>query len=202
VVATNAFTSELFPELDAIKYYQSQIMNLEHVANTIGGRTVTEAKGDLYYNFPGSKRYVDQEGQERGMAHLGGGLDRPGKNPHHLRRSKAVMDLVKDKTDARFPDTKGQPPTRVWTGPMAFTPDRFPVIGFLQRNELDSNRIIIAQACNGYGGTQAIEAGLVAAKMAISGETPPEASPEMISPNRFLTDQPLFDTSAAHYKAK
>jgi glycine/D-amino acid oxidase-like deaminating enzyme len=205
VVATNAFTSELFPELKAIQYYQSQIMNMEHVQDTIGGRTVTEAKGDLYYNFPKAARYTDEEGVERGMAHVGGGLDRPGKNPHQLRRSKAVLDLVKDKTDKRFPDTKGQPPSRVWTGPMAFTPDRFPVLGFLDRPAADAkndderlkslNRIVITAGFNGYGGTQALQAGFVAAKMALTGQQTPEAPREMVSPQRFLQKQPLFDTT-------
>ena len=39
VFATNAFTSTLLPELEAIRYFQSQIMNLEHVRDTMRGMT-------------------------------------------------------------------------------------------------------------------------------------------------------------------
>ncbi len=117
IVATNAFTSHLFPELEQIECYQSQILNLEHVEDRLKGMTVTEKKGDLYYNFPGATRYVDAQGVRRGMLHVGGGLDRPAPPPEDLQRSIAVLGLVKAGTDRRFPDTRGQPPSRVWTGP-------------------------------------------------------------------------------------
>ena len=81
IVATNAFTSQLFPDLDKICCYQSQIMNLEHVVNNLKGMTVTEKKGDLYYNFPQARQYIDSQNVRRGMIHVGGGLDRPAPAP-------------------------------------------------------------------------------------------------------------------------
>lgn len=192
VFATNAFTSRLLPELDAIRYFQSQVLNLEHVRDTIRGMTITEKKGDLYYNFPRARKYVDGAGHSRGLLLVGGGLDRPGSNPAELRRSQVVLDLVLGQTDERFPETRGQPPSRVWTGPMAFTPDRVPVIGFLRRPDTAPDALIVAAGFNGYGGTYCVEAGHLAARMALTGEVPPEVPEDMFSPQRFLTRTPMF----------
>src|SRR5204863_8211432 len=156
---TNAFTATLLPEMRAIQYHQSQILNLEHVLDKIGGMTITEKKGDLYYNFPSARKYQDAQGASRGMLLAGGGLDRRGRDPFHLRRSSSVLDLVLEQAAERFPETCGQPPSRVWTGPMAFTPDRLPVIGFLRRKNFPSTALIIAAGFNGYGGTYCVEAG-------------------------------------------
>ena len=193
IFATNAFTSTLLPELGAIRYYQSQILNLEHVRDSVKGMTVTENKGDLYYNFPRARKYTDPSGMARGMLLVGGGLDRPGGNPFELRRSAKVLDLVLSQTDQRFPDTRGQPPSRVWTGPMAFTPDRVPAIGFLRREAFPASSLIVAAGFNGYGGTYCMEAGRLAARMATTGITPDEVPEDMFSPNRFLTRRPLFE---------
>jgi glycine/D-amino acid oxidase-like deaminating enzyme len=172
--------------LRAIQYYQSQILNLEHVTDTIRGMTITEKKGDLYYNFPAARKYVDAEGKSRGLLLVGGGLDRPGANPLGLRRSKAVLDLVLRQTDERFPETRGQPPSRVWTGPMAFTPDRVPVIGLLRKKGFESDALIVAAGFNGYGGTYCVESGRLAARMAMTGRTPIEVPEDMFGPARFL----------------
>jgi len=193
VFATNAFTSTLLPELRAIRYYQSQVLNLEHVEDTIGGMTVTEKKGDLYYNFPRARRYTDSTGVSRGMLLVGGGLDRPGGNPLLLRRSQTVLDLVLEQAGDRFRETRGQPPSRVWTGPMAFTPDRVPVIGFLRRPGFEADSLIVAAGFNGYGGTYCVEAGRLAAQMAMTGQTPAEIPEPMFSPHRLLSRRPLFD---------
>jgi glycine/D-amino acid oxidase-like deaminating enzyme len=192
IVATNAFTSHLFPELEKIECYQSQILNLEHVENRLKGMTVTEKKGDLYYNFPQAAQYVDSHGVRRGMLHVGGGLDRPAPAPEDLQRSNAVLGLVKAGTDRRFPDTRGQPPSRVWTGPMAFTPDRVPVIGFFPRGGADPKSVIVAAGFNGYGGSYCIEAGYTAVEMARTGEVLPEVPEDVFSPRRFLVQEPLF----------
>jgi glycine/D-amino acid oxidase-like deaminating enzyme len=192
IVATNAFTSHLFPELEKIECYQSQIMNLEHVENRLKGMTVTEKKGDLYYNFPQARQYVDEQGVRRGMLHVGGGLDRPAPSPEDLQRSPTVLGLVKAGTDRRFPDTRGQPPSRVWTGPMAFTPDRMPVIGFLRRSGADPQSLIIAAGFNGYGGSYCVEAGYTAAEMARTGEVLSDVPEEDFSPHRLLDQDPLF----------
>ena len=37
VVATNAFTSRLFPELSDIKFFRSQVLNVEHVEDKLRG---------------------------------------------------------------------------------------------------------------------------------------------------------------------
>jgi glycine/D-amino acid oxidase-like deaminating enzyme len=192
ILATNAFTSHLFPELEKIECYQSQIMNLEHVENRLKGMTVTEKKGDLYYNFPLSRQYVDDQGVRRGMLHVGGGLDRPAPSPEDLQRSPTVLGLVKAGTDRRFPDTRGQPPSRVWTGPMAFTPDRLPVIGFLRRSGANPQSLIVAAGFNGYGGSYCVEAGYTAVEMARTGEVLPDVPEEDFSPHRLLDQNPLF----------
>jgi glycine/D-amino acid oxidase-like deaminating enzyme len=192
IVATNAFTSHLFPELEKIECYQSQILNLEHVENRLKGMTVTEKKGDLYYNFPQAMQYVDGQNVPRGMLHVGGGLDRPAPAPEDLQRSAAVLGLVKAGTDRRFPDTRGQPPSRVWTGPMAFTPDRVPVIGFLRRGGADPKSLIVAAGFNGYGGSYCVEAGYTAVELARTGEALPEVPEDVFSPQRFLSQAPLF----------
>lgn len=183
ILATNAFTSQLFPELEKIECYQSQIMNLEHVENPLKGMTVTEKKGDLYYNFPQSTQYVDGQNVRRGMLHVGGGLDRLAPAPEDLQRSVGVLGLVKAGIDRRFPDTRGQPPSRVWTGPMAFTPDRMPVIGFLRRGA-DSQSLVVAAGFNGYGGSYCVEAGYTAVEMATTGRVPPEVPEDVFSPHR------------------
>jgi glycine/D-amino acid oxidase-like deaminating enzyme len=195
IVATNGFTSELFPELARIQCYQSQIMNLEHVADTLRGMTVTEKKGDLYYNFPRESRYVDAEGVARGMLLVGGGLDRPAPAPEDLERSASVLGLSRAGIDRRFPGTRGQPPSRVWTGPMAFTPDRLPVIGFLRRGG-DPQGVLIAAGFNGYGGSYCVEAGYTAVEMIRRGAALPEVPEDVFSPDRFLVEGPLFPVGA------
>jgi glycine/D-amino acid oxidase-like deaminating enzyme len=192
IFATNAFTARLLPEMRAIQYHQSQILNLEHVIDKIGGMTITEKKGDLYYNFPRARKYIDAEGISRGMLLAGGGLDRMGGDPFQLRRSSGVLDLVLDQAGERFPETRGQPPSRVWTGPMAFTPDRVPVIGFLRRAGYAPDALIVAAGFNGYGGTYCVEAGRLASLMATTGKTPLEIPEDMFSPHRFLTRRPLW----------
>jgi glycine/D-amino acid oxidase-like deaminating enzyme len=195
IVATNAFTSQLFPELEEIECYVSQIMTLEHVENRLLGMTITEKKGDLYYNFPRAAQYVDHEGRSRGMAHVGGGLDRPAPAPEDLQRSPSVLGLVKAGTDRRFPETRGQPPSRVWTGPMAFTPDRVPAIGFLRRDGAKGDAIVVAAGFNGYGGSYCVQAGHLAVQMVKTGETPDEVPEDVFSPHRFLQRAPLFPHS-------
>jgi glycine/D-amino acid oxidase-like deaminating enzyme len=184
ILATNAFSSRLFPELSLIEPYQSQILNLEHVENTIQGMTVTENQGDLYYNFPASKQYTDAKGIARGTAHVGGGLDRPVENVDVLPRSIDVFHEVKAATDLRFKDTRGQPPSRVWTGPMGFTRDRLPVIGPLYHQRNVCPEIVVAAGFNGYGGSYCVEAGYTAAYMASRGEAPQDFEADIFAPSR------------------
>src|SRR5262249_11660457 len=52
VVATNAFTSQLLPELEAIRPFQSQIMVTEHAPDRTRGRVVTTEYGPTFFNQP------------------------------------------------------------------------------------------------------------------------------------------------------
>ncbi len=180
IMATNAFTSKVLPELKDVQYYQSQILNLEHVENTLEGITFTDKDGDIYGSFPKSAQYTDAEGKKRGMMLLGGGRDRPGKDPAKLRRSQSVLDLVLQEAAERFPHTKSQPPSRAWTGPMAFTPDRLPAVGFLR------DGLIIAAGFNGYGGSYCTEVGALCAEMVASGKTPDALPEDIFGPKRLI----------------
>lgn len=102
-------------------------------------------------------------------------------------------DVRGDTADA-VPATSGQPPYRSWSGVMAFTVDRAPILSFFyDRWDGDPDTsLILAVAFNGYGGSQCARAGQVAAQMAIDGRTPEEIPDDLFSMRRFLTDQPLF----------
>ncbi len=182
LVATNAFSSEIFPELKTIHPYQSQIMNMEHVENTLHNLSVTENKGDLYYNFPLGRQYVDANGVKRGTVHIGGGLDSPIPSARDFAVSFDIMMMKKRACDVHFKGTSGQPPSRAWAGPMGFTDDRVPNIGFLHRGD---KHIVVAAGFNGYGGTFCVEAGYTAALMATSGQAPKGFPEEVFSPLRF-----------------
>ena len=204
VIAANAFTRELVPELCRIRPYVSQIQDFNHVTNTIQGQTVTAKKGDFYWNFPQAFQYTDEQGVKRGTAHVGGGLDRPMADPHHPRRSKQVLDLVMNDAAKYIPETKdgdqSQPPWLVSVGPMAFSDDRWISIGHVKTDSITNNRVTVVHAGNGYGGTQAIEAGAQGARVAMAGKALPEVPEDMVSPNRLLTNQPLFDVSKSTFE--
>ena len=183
IVATNAFTSELFPELTAIEPYQSQILVTEHVPDRVRGRIVTSDNGPVFFNQP-------REGARNGRAPLimGGANDRPMKNPSSRRRSPAVHAHLLKLRDSFYPELAGQPPSAEWIGPMAFTPDGLPCIGFLRRG------VIVAAGYNGYGGSYATAAGHAVAEMAVSDVVPEWLPEEIFSPRRLLSDEPLFLT--------
>jgi glycine/D-amino acid oxidase-like deaminating enzyme/CRP-like cAMP-binding protein len=181
IVATNAFTSRLLPELEAIRPFQSQIMVTEHAPDRAGGRVVTTEFGPTFFNQP-------RGGRTNGRAPLlmGGGADRLMRNPSSRRRSPQVHARLLRLRDAFYPELTGQPPSAEWIGPMGFTPDQLPAIGFLRPG------VIVAAGFNGYGGTYTTAAGQAAAIMALTG-SPPEWVPEdVFSPRRFLHDEPLF----------
>ena len=52
IVATNAFTGQLFPELRAIQATQSQIAITEFAPDRCRGRIVTSEEGPVYFNQP------------------------------------------------------------------------------------------------------------------------------------------------------
>jgi glycine/D-amino acid oxidase-like deaminating enzyme len=183
VVATNAFTRDLLPELEAIEPYQSQIFVTEHVRDLARGRIVTSEEGPVFFNQP-------REGVHDGCGPLvlGGGDDRPMRNPSSRRRSPGVHAHLLELRNSFYPELAGRPPSAEWIGPMAFTPDGLPCIGFLRPG------VVVAAGYNGYGGSYATAAGNAAAEMAVTSVTPEWIPEEIFSPRRFLSDGPLFLT--------
>ncbi len=194
VLATNGYMRELFPELTFLEPRVSMISNYAHVPNRFQGMTVTRNKGDWYANFPKQDQYVDPKGENRGTLKVGGDVDRP-YDPAIVwdpPKSEDSFRLVNRLTNDAIPETAGQPPVRTWSGTMMFTEDRAPVISFFQRGAEEDKNLIIAMACNGYGGSQCAYAGKAAAEMAKTGKTPAALPEDLFSMKRFLTDQPLF----------
>ena len=181
IVATNAFTRELFPELAGIQPRQSQIMVTEHAPDRARGRVVTTEYGPAFFNQP-------REAAHNGSAPLllGGGADRSMRNPSSRRRSPAIHFQLLRLRDLFYPELRGQPPSSEWIGPMAFTPDQLPAIGFLRPG------VIIAAGYNGYGGTYTTAAGQAAALMAVTGQVPEWVAEDVFSPRRLLSREPLF----------
>lgn len=199
IMATNAFTREVLPELAGIEPYQSQIMVTQHAPVTYPG-LITMRQGDLYAHYrEDENRYPDPalakatggKVTQRAPLLQGGGLDRPFKDPHKPRVStKVFRTMVADR--ARIaPDLTGQPPSRTWTGPMAFTRDRLPAVGYLRPG------LIIAAGFNGYGGSYTTAAGEAVAKMALDGEVPEWVPQDVFTPTRLLTHEPPFEAGKA-----
>jgi glycine/D-amino acid oxidase-like deaminating enzyme len=172
IMATNAFTRELLPEID-IAPYQSQVMVTEDVADRTRGRIVTCEEGPVYFNQP-------RGGLRDGRAPLvfGGGDDRPLANPRSRRRSRAVHRLLMKLRDGYFPELRGRPPSAEWIGAMGFTRDQLPVIGILRPG------VVVAAGFNGYGGSYTTAAGEAAAELAATGTAPPWLDAELFAPAR------------------
>ena len=183
IVATNAFTGQLFPELKAIKPHQSQVQVTELAPDRARGRVITCERGPAFFSQP-------RAGARNGFAPLlmGGGADRPMTSPSSRRRSARVHDALLEIRDRYYPELRGRPPSAEWVGPMAFTPDQLPAIGFLRPG------IIIVAGYNGYGGSYTTAAGLAAAQMAITGEVPEWVPEDVFSPRRLTTTEPIFMT--------
>ncbi|MBO0879998.1 MAG: FAD-dependent oxidoreductase, partial [Mycobacterium sp.] len=181
VVATNAFTSELLPELAAIRPFQSQIMVTEHAPDRARGRAVTSEYGPTFFSQPRGGLL-----HHRAPLLMGGGADRPMHNPASRRRSPQVHAHLLKLRDQFYPELHGQPPSAEWVGPMGFTPDQLPAIGFLRPG------LIVAAGFNGYGGSYTTAAGQAAAIMALTDGTPEWIPEDVFSPRRFLDAEPLF----------
>ncbi len=183
IVATNAFTSQLFPELAEIKPHQSQIQVTELAPDRARGRVVTCEDGPTFFNQP-------RIGAHGGRAPLlmGGGEDRPMRTPSSRRRSRAVHEQLLALRDRFYPELRGVPPSTEWIGPLAFTPDQLPAIGFLRPG------IIIAAGYNGYGGSYTTAAGCAAAQMAFTGQVPEWVPEDVFSPRRLTSAEPIFMT--------
>ncbi len=174
IVATNAFTRELLPEL-AVAPYQSQVMVTAHAPDRTRGRIVTSELGPVYFNQPRSGVRGD-----RAPLLLGGGADRPMANPRSRRRSGVVHRLLLELRDGYFPELRGRPPSTEWIGPMAFTPDQLPAIGLLRPG------VVVAAGFNGYGGSYTTAAGEAAAALAVDGRPPPWLDQEVFTPTRLV----------------
>jgi glycine/D-amino acid oxidase-like deaminating enzyme len=181
IVATNAFTSRLLPQLHRIRAFQSQIMVTEHAPDRLRGRVVTCNRGPIFMNQP--RGYV-QHG--RAPLLVGGGSDRPMRNPSSRRRSPRIHHDLLQLRDQFFPELRGCPPSAEWVGAMGFTPDELPAIGFLRLG------VIIAAGFNGYGGSYTTAAGYAAAEMALTDATPEWVPADVFSPRRLLSRQPMF----------
>ena len=181
IVATNAFTSQLFPELGAIRPHQSQIQVTEYAPDRTRGRVVTCEEGPVFFNQP-------RDGVRNGLAPLlmGGGPDRPMQSPSSRRRSARVHARLLSLRARFYPELDGRPPSAEWIGAMAFTPDQLPAIGFLRPG------VVIAAAYNGYGGSFTTAAGLAAARMALTSAVPEWVPEDVFSPRRLLNAEPLF----------
>ena len=178
IVATNAFTPQLVPELKAIECVPSQENAFEHVPDPLNGATVTSQNGDIYFNFPKQNR---KDGE--GTLLYGYDFETSVPDPENLVLSEEIYQKSRAASDAHFPETQGQPPSATWIGPMAVTPDRVPVIGFMNPH------VVVAAAFQGYGGSFCIKAGSVAAKMALTGETDPVTPASLFGPERFLEEK-------------
>jgi glycine/D-amino acid oxidase-like deaminating enzyme len=181
IVATNAFTSELFPELRAIRPHQSQVQVTELAPDRARGRVITCETGPAFFSQP-------RAGARQDFAPLlmGGGADRPMTTPSSRRRSARVHHELLALRDRYYPELRGHPPSAEWIGPMALTSDQLPAIGFLRPG------IVIAAGYNGYGGSYTTAAGLAAAHMAGTGAIPDWVPEDVFSPRRLTTNEPIF----------
>src|SRR5215471_21479707 len=107
------------------------------------------------------------------------------RNPSSRRRSPQVHARLLGLRDQFYPELQGQPPSAEWVGPMGFTPDQLPAIGFLRPG------VIVAAGFNGYGGTYTTAAGQAAAIMSMTDQAPVWAPEDVFSPRRLLHDEPL-----------
>ena len=185
IVATNAFTSKLFPKLDAIAPYQSQI--LRHPARSA--------------RSPWSQRDVRRwtsvfQSTKRGCARWTyrsdhGWRPRPTDEESQLVAAYCSNPRTPASPSGReffYPELAGQPPSAEWIGPMAFTPDGLPCIGFLRPG------VVIAAGYNGYGGSYATAGGSAAAEMILSDSVLDWVPEAIFSPRRLMGDKPYFLT--------
>lgn len=193
ILATNAFTSALAPQLAEIRAFRSQIQVTEHVAESWQGRLLTADSGDLYGHHPNGERYRGADGVSRAPLLIGGGKDAPtNADPRRVPRSRRTHELLRAKRDALHPELKRVPPAREWAGPTGFTPDFLPAIGELEPG------LIVAAGFNGYGGVYTQAAGLAAAEIALTGRAPDWAPQDVFSPKRLLPKEaPALDALPA-----
>ncbi len=197
IVATNAFTSELFPELGDIRPFRSQLASYNHLRDDTHGRSITAKDGDIYFNFPGEDCYVDDEGVARGTMNVGNDTDTEVPSPHDVQPSRSVFLGSKDEIASYLPETDHRPPIRAWSGSMAFVEGdhgmRMPVLGPLGQGPREG--VFVAVWCNGYGGTGCHQAGAGAAAWALTGRVPKDIPQDVFGPQRLFEAAPQFDTT-------
>jgi glycine/D-amino acid oxidase-like deaminating enzyme len=146
---TDAYT-DFIPHLKGIiQPFQSRVLNFEHVENRFQGFSITRFAGDWYMNGPKSTWYVDPAGVQRMMMLLGGGPDTPVLDPWKLDIDPDHYAIILRQAYEIFPQLRGQPPSRVFNGPFAFTPDGMAIVG-----EIDGPDVVGSLGSQGYGGTQ------------------------------------------------
>jgi glycine/D-amino acid oxidase-like deaminating enzyme len=196
IVATNAFTSQIFPELAAIRPFRSQISSYKHVEDRLDGASVTAKDGDIYANYPGEDRYLGEDGVRRGTLNVGNDVDTEIPTPNKVLPSRRVFARGRPEIVRHFPMIEGKPSIRAWGGAMAFVEGahgmRLPALGPL--GEGPRSGVFVAVWCNGYGGTGCHNAGAGAARWAITDRIPKDMPQDIFGPARLFTDQPLFDT--------
>jgi CRP-like cAMP-binding protein len=168
IAATNAFTVRLFPEPRAIRPFQSQIQVTEDAPDRARGRVITCEDGPVFFNQPR------------------GSPDRPMRNPSSRRRSPGIHWQLLALRDRYYPELEGRAPSAEWVGPLAFTPDQLPAIGFFRPG------VVVAADYNGYGGSYTTAAGLAAAEMVLTARVPDWVPEDVFSPRRLTTPEPLF----------
>lgn len=205
IVATSAFTSELFPQLSDIQYFRSQIVNYTHMRNDLGGITFTAKDGDIYGNFPKQDWYSTDDGQHRGTLHLGGGQDTKAEGPENAQPTGRVYKLIMKEAKEIFPDLAGRVPARSWAGPMAFIEGkrgmRMPVISTLAEKGAASG-VLISVWCNGYGSTGCHKTGAEAARWALDGKLSDDVPQDVFGVQRLLSDEPMFDPARGGVRRK
>jgi hypothetical protein len=118
---------------------------------------------------------------------MGGGADRRMANPASRRRSPRVHAQLLALRDQYFPELHGRPPASEWIGPMSFTPDQLPAVGALRPG------LVVAVACNGYGGSYTTAAGEAAAVVVATGEPPDWLAADVFSPRRLVDRASPYD---------
>jgi glycine/D-amino acid oxidase-like deaminating enzyme len=131
IVATNAFTRELLPEMRSISPRQSQIMLTEHALDRARGRIITSEQGPAFFNQP-------RAGARNGRAPLlfGGGNDRAHRDVFDAQRRdhpRAGVQAVRNPPLRRLPH-RPEVPRRVEPGPDQCPPRRRPAAAAAQRH--------------------------------------------------------------------
>jgi len=181
IAATNAFTSRIFRELAAIRPAQSQIAITEFAPDRCRGRIVTSEEGPVYFNQPRRRAR-----NNLAPLLLGGGADRRTEDPASRRRDPRIHAKLLRLRENFYPELKKRPFSAEWVGACGYTPDELPAVGLLRAG------IVIAAGFNGYGGSYCCASGQAAAIMALTGVPPDWLPQDVLSPNRFGAQAPLF----------